>query len=62
MKTQQANWPDAIDYVLANDGSTIISVQTGDRLSSVNGLLVHADTFELADINESVLQQEWILE
>lgn len=59
---QKTNWPDAVEYVLANDGSTIKSVQTGKRYSSVNGMLVNVDNFELADIDESVLKQEWILE
>lgn len=60
--TQKANWPDAVDYVLRNDGATIRSVQTGSQYSSVNGLLVSADSFEMAEIDESVLEQEWILE
>jgi len=60
--TQKAKWPDAVDYVLRNDGATIRSVQTGSQYSSVNGLLVSADSFEMAEIDESVLEQEWILE
>lgn len=60
--TQKTRWPDAVDYVLHNDGATIRSVQTGSQYSSVNGLLVSADSFEMAEIDESVLEQDWILE